>query len=80
MPELHFGVLVRDLGKMLKKNFFFLNLRGVVSLPHCFPVEAGAEIASFMSGIEFREEDLGLGFSLGPSCQCFRLLLFGKKK
>lgn len=66
LSELQFGVLVRDSGKM-PTIFFFLNLTWRVEqlrLFHCFPVEGGAETASLMSGIEFRDENLGLGFFL----------------
>lgn len=68
LSELHFGVLVRDSGKMPTSFFFFFfNLTGRVErlrLFRCFPVEGGAETASLMSGIEFRDENLGLGFFL----------------
>lgn len=70
LSKLHFRGLVRDLGKMPAFFFFFKSYREwrAVRLFHCFPVEGGAEIASLMSGIEFREENRALGFSLESPC------------
>lgn len=44
----------------------------MVRLFHCFPVEGGADTASLMSTIEFREEPLGLAFLW--NCSVFQII------